>query len=436
MVHAQDLAVLMGLCASMHLDVVLSVLKRLEIQLTDPAFPCNEGSRSDFTCALILCYGQVALKAPAEDLLQRMDTDFMERLRHHVTTKEPSVRLSLCRSVGMMAQAVRSASPSGAPSFPAKAKLLATMMALDLLQFFGSSYTLDDSLKESLREGILYLAAQDLRQTIQSLVTLTSPSESSLPEVWQVLSTSQVVSETVKDLADHLGLMREMKVDDPELDIHRHTEEQLAAQSSALTEQETPAEPVVLRALLGLITVLSIADKSQAKALVPFVYCRARPCLESESPEVRRVTVVLLGQLVRLGSEKARLNKEVHSSLVSVLLNLTDPSPEVIQACWTVLQHFTLECVLSMKEMCRILITSGQFSLAQRLALQGAQSRRAWVRESAAIFIGLQVQQLQRRLCSCFALRRAQRALRILLQDPEPQVRERAAEAMGLFTRP
>lgn len=50
-----------------------------------------------------------------------------------------------------------------------------------------------------------------------------------------------------------------------------------------------------------------------------------------ESPEVRRVTVVLLGQLVRLGSEKARLNKEVHSSLVSVLLNLTDPSPEVIQ---------------------------------------------------------------------------------------------------------
>ncbi|XP_069040809.1 uncharacterized protein [Lepisosteus oculatus] len=326
MVHAQDLAVLMGLCASVHLDVVLSVLKRLETQLTDPAFPCNEqGSRSDFTCALILCYGQVALKAPAEDLLQRMDTDFMERLRHHVTTKEPSVRLSLCRSVGMMAQAVRSASPSGAPSFPAKAELLATMMALDLLQFFGSSYTLDDSLEESLREGILYLAAQDLRQTIQSLVTLISPSESSLSEVWQVLSTSQVVSETVKDLADHLGLMRDMKVDDPELD---------------------------------------------------------------ESPEVRRVTVVLLGQLVRLGSEKARLNKEVHSSLVSVLLNLTDPSPEVIQACWTVLQHFTLECVLSMKEMCRILITSGQFSLAQRLALQGAQSRRAWVRESAAIFIG------------------------------------------------
>ncbi|XP_069041304.1 uncharacterized protein [Lepisosteus oculatus] len=437
MVHAQDLAVLMGLCASVHLDVVLSVLKRLETQLTDPAFPCNEqGSRSDFTCALILCYGQVALKAPAEDLLQRMDTDFMERLRHHVTTKEPSVRLSLCRSVGMIAQAVRSASPSGAPSFPAKAELLATMMALDLLQFFGSSYTLDDSLEESLREGILYLAAQDLRQTIQSLVTLISPSESSLSEVWQVLSTSQVVSDTVKHLADHLGLMREMKVDDPELDINRHTEEQLAAQSSALTEQETPAEPVVLQALLGLITVLSIADKSQAKALVPFVYCRARPCLESESPEVRRVTVVLLGQLVRLGSEKARLNKEVHSSLVSVLLNLTDPSPEVIQASWTVLQHFTLECVLSMKEMCRILITSGQFSLAQRLALQGAQSRRAWVRESAAIFIGLQVQQLQRRLCSCFALRRAQRALRILLQDPEPQVRERAAEAMGLFARP
>lgn len=67
------------------------------------------------------------------------------------------------------------------------------------------------------------------------------------------------------------------------LQIHRHTEEQLAAQSSALTEQETPAEPVVLRALLGLITVLSIADKSQAKALVPFVYCRARPCLESVS---------------------------------------------------------------------------------------------------------------------------------------------------------
>lgn len=37
---------LMGLCASVHLDVVLSVLKRLETQLTDPAFPCNEqGSR-------------------------------------------------------------------------------------------------------------------------------------------------------------------------------------------------------------------------------------------------------------------------------------------------------------------------------------------------------------------------------------------------------
>ncbi|MBN3314586.1 MROH1 protein, partial [Atractosteus spatula] len=41
-VSKSDLAVLMGLCASVHLDVVLSVLKRLETQLTDPAFPCNE----------------------------------------------------------------------------------------------------------------------------------------------------------------------------------------------------------------------------------------------------------------------------------------------------------------------------------------------------------------------------------------------------------
>lgn len=61
---------------------------------------------------------------------------------------------------------------------------------------------------------------------------------SSLSEVWQVLSTSQVVSETVKDLADHLGLMREMKVDDPELDVSDYRANLLVF----LTEQRTDSQ--------------------------------------------------------------------------------------------------------------------------------------------------------------------------------------------------
>lgn len=52
-------------------------------------------------------------------------------------------------------------------------------------------------------------------------------------------------------------------------------------------------------------------------------------------------------------------------------------------SCTVVACCLTLPCNIPCVQ-----ITSGQFSLAQRLALQGAQSRRAWVRESAAIFIG------------------------------------------------
>lgn len=41
--------------------------------------------------------------------------------------------------------------------------------------------------------------------------------------------------------------------------------------------------------------------------------------------------MLLLGQLVRLGSGDADMKKEVHSSLVILLLNLSDPIPEVTQ---------------------------------------------------------------------------------------------------------
>ncbi|XP_069046310.1 maestro heat-like repeat-containing protein family member 1 isoform X2 [Lepisosteus oculatus] len=709
-VEREGLAVLMGLCASAHPDVVLSVLEGVE--KTDPEIYCSElCSESDFTIALILCYGHVALKAPGGLLHQRMETDFFGRIRHF-TTKDSSIRLTLCRSVGMISQAVLSSSHTETPSFPAKAQLLETMMTFikeepsdplsspvrllalrtcvtlscfnpvlpdvhntllhicakavltfspedssgpepqvlysdlaealldlllhtlqqnitparlqealepvqawlssahtwervraieitkalllfylenfnpmnnlmfpvgellgllfprccdtepsvrekamecvitvldiwmrgeggahkscakylnalkesvfmeldqgtvrvscsavtqlvsqllpqhqlkimvrglfdrllldsqpscssaacitithlfqaqskklasmfpDILHVFVCCWTLDESVRECLRDGIVCLASHNLKHTISFLLTCTSHCESSLKEVWQALSASQVAPKIVKHLADYLCLTKGKKMGDLALT--------LAAQDSNLAQQETQVEPVVLRSLSGLMTIMSDWEKSQAKLLLPYVYQRAKLCLESETHEVRRACMLLLGQLVRLGSGDADMKKEVHTSLVILLLNLSDPIPEVTQACRTALmasvplmgfqvisafleeslsQDKELNVTQFIKDMASIMIKTfpSQVSLYQNCALKLARSRWAWVRESAAIFIGLLVQQQQKSLCSCLAIRRARQGLRVLLQDQETQVQERAAESMRILSQP
>ncbi|XP_015197312.2 maestro heat-like repeat-containing protein family member 1 isoform X2 [Lepisosteus oculatus] len=336
--------------------------------------------------------------------------------------------------------------------FQSHSKELASMVP-DMLDVFMTCWNLHESVRESLKEGVVCLASYNLKLTISFLLTCSSIHESLLMEVWQALSTSQVASKIVTHLADYLCLTKGMKMGDLALAIPRYRKEHLATYNSTM---ETPVESVVLRALSGLMTILSVCENSQIKLLVPLVYRRAKLCLESESHEVRSTTVLLLGQLVRLGSEDAAIKKEVHSSLVSLLLNLTDCCPEVNEACRTVLweampsmgssvitgpleETFSQDKELQfIKDMASILIKRfpGNVSLYQNCALKFARSRCPWVRESAAIFIGLLVQQRQNTLCSCLAIRRARQGLRALLQDQEPRVQERAAEAMSFFSQP
>uniref|UniRef100_A0AAY5EJV1 Maestro heat-like repeat family member 1 n=1 Tax=Electrophorus electricus TaxID=8005 RepID=A0AAY5EJV1_ELEEL len=111
-----------GLCARSHLDDTLAKLE--EFGKSD-AFKKASGifgllkDKNDvdvekMKSTMILCYGHVALHAPEEQLLLRLDTHILRSINKHFNTKvrgtgglDLTMKLSLIQSVGLIAKAIR-----------------------------------------------------------------------------------------------------------------------------------------------------------------------------------------------------------------------------------------------------------------------------------------------------------------------------------------
>uniref|UniRef100_A0A8B9LI79 Maestro heat-like repeat family member 1 n=1 Tax=Astyanax mexicanus TaxID=7994 RepID=A0A8B9LI79_ASTMX len=133
-----------GLCASSHLDGTLTKLE--EFGKSD-AFKKASGifgllkDKNDvevekIKSTLILCYGYVALNAPEDQLLNRLDNDILRSISKHFNTKVktqgyPSFQLnslSLIQSVGLIAKAINTCVRKQGYLFSRKQELMGVMM--------------------------------------------------------------------------------------------------------------------------------------------------------------------------------------------------------------------------------------------------------------------------------------------------------------------
>lgn len=161
----EGLAVAFGICAAHHLDDTLNKMAEF---LKSDIMKKNTGifnlfkDRADgdlekMKAALILCYGYVAVGAPIELVLPRIESDILRNVFLYFHTKvlgikvEPkdvTLKLSLIRCVSMIALAICSSSQAGFFVFSRKADLIS-----QLLEFLKLEPA--DSLKSAVRPRTL-----------------------------------------------------------------------------------------------------------------------------------------------------------------------------------------------------------------------------------------------------------------------------------------
>ncbi|KAI4893277.1 hypothetical protein NFI96_019675 [Prochilodus magdalenae] len=238
--------------------------------------------------------------------------------------------------------------------------------------------------------------------------------------------------------------------------VNKYAKELLAAMSSGMEEKDDPGKLITLEAMSGLSKVLLYLDQKNVHLLVVYIFMKIRPFLENENDEIRCAAIMLLGNLSKFGSGEPVFKDQIHNVLVSLLLHLSDPNTQVVKACKYAMRvcapvvgseqintmfqnHLHEEKSLHYGEFINDLIKyiiqdfPGMLNFYHVTVVQFFKSNWAEIRASAAMFIGFLLGNLPEEYFSHMNMGTVTKGLVMLLQDPDPLVRAKAAEAMGQF---
>ncbi|XP_035386626.1 maestro heat-like repeat-containing protein family member 1 isoform X2 [Electrophorus electricus] len=238
--------------------------------------------------------------------------------------------------------------------------------------------------------------------------------------------------------------------------VNKYAKELLAAMSSGMEEKDDPGKLITLEAMSGLSKVLLYLDQQNMHLLVVYIFMKIKPFLENENDKLRCASIMLLGNLSRFGSGEAVFKDQIHNVLVSLLMHLNDPNAQVVKACKYTMRvcapvvgseqitamfhnHLHEEKGLHYGEFINDLIKyiiqdfPGMLNFYHVTVVQFFKSNWSEIRASAAMFIGFLVGNLPEEYFSHMNMATVTKGLVMLLQDPEPLVRAKAAEAMGQF---
>uniref|UniRef100_A0A8C1AUF1 Maestro heat-like repeat family member 1 n=1 Tax=Cyprinus carpio carpio TaxID=630221 RepID=A0A8C1AUF1_CYPCA len=180
--------------------------------------------------------------------------------------------------------------------------------------------------------------------------------------------------------------------------VNKYAKELLAAMSSGMEEKDDPGKLITLEAMSGMSKILLYLDQKNVHLL--------------ENDEIRCASIMLLGNLSKFGSGEPVFKDQIHNVLVSLLLHLSDPNPQVVKACKYAMR------------ICAPVIGSEQISAMFQKHLL----------EEKGLHYGEFINDLTKYLVwSKSFLYYKNMRLVMLLQDPDPLVRVKAAEAMGHF---
>ncbi|XP_043973781.1 maestro heat-like repeat-containing protein family member 1 isoform X1 [Gambusia affinis] len=238
--------------------------------------------------------------------------------------------------------------------------------------------------------------------------------------------------------------------------VNKYAKELLAAMSSGMEEKDDPGKLITLEAMSGLSKVLLHLDKNNVHLLVVYIFMKIRPFLESDNDDIRCASILLMGNLSKFGSGEQVFKDQIHNVLVSLLLHLVDPNAQVVKACKYAMRVCApvvgSEQITAMfqnhlhedkglhygefiNDLTKYLIQDfpGMLNFYHISVIQFFKSNWPEVRAAAAMFIGFLLGNIQQEHLSHLNMGTISKGLVVLLQDPDPVVRVKAAEAMGHF---
>uniref|UniRef100_A0A8D3A1E5 Maestro heat-like repeat-containing protein family member 1 n=1 Tax=Scophthalmus maximus TaxID=52904 RepID=A0A8D3A1E5_SCOMX len=175
-VEREGVAIGIGLCANSHLEGTLAKLDEFGKSDAFKKSPSifnllkerNDVEVEKVKSTLILCYGQVALNAPPEKILNRIDQDILRCISKHfntkvlgikVETKDLTMKLSLIQSVGLIAKAISECVKKQGYIFSRKQELIGVM--LDFIKAEPA-----DSLRTPVRHLVMTTSGHDSHSSL------------------------------------------------------------------------------------------------------------------------------------------------------------------------------------------------------------------------------------------------------------------------------
>ncbi|GFS16071.1 maestro heat-like repeat family member 1 [Elysia marginata] len=232
----------------------------------------------------------------------------------------------------------------------------------------------------------------------------------------------------------------------------------LSAMMAGMDDKEDPEDYITIEAMSGLSRVLGEIQEEHIRAILINISLKIRPCFEKDKAAVRAQSFKLFGNLSRFGDgpSKAPFLEQIHSNFISLLLHLNDKDEEVRQACKHALRllgplmgsevmndkfqrHLLEDANVHygefMNDLAKLLIQD--FPGKINFYVMGCVSffKSAWpeIKSNAAMLIGFLLGNLPKQQHSEITKEHICAALILLLKDPSPTVRAKAAEAMSLL---
>ncbi|XP_054564362.1 maestro heat-like repeat-containing protein family member 1 isoform X1 [Eptesicus fuscus] len=242
--------------------------------------------------------------------------------------------------------------------------------------------------------------------------------------------------------------------------VRAHGPQLLTAMISGLDDGDDPHSLVALEAMAGLAKLLGLAEPEDLRAVLLHTAIRIRPFFDSEKMEFRSVSIRLFGHLNKAchGACDDVFLEQVVGGLVPLLLHLRDPQASVAAACRFALRMCgpNLECeelaAVFQKHLqdgrglhfgeflnaaCKHLMCYFPDLLGRLVSTSLFYFKSSWedVRAAAPMLTGFLVLHVEPQQQAQVDLEQLIAALQLLLKDPAPKVRVKAAETLGRLVK-
>ncbi|XP_031203259.1 maestro heat-like repeat-containing protein family member 1 isoform X3 [Mastomys coucha] len=242
--------------------------------------------------------------------------------------------------------------------------------------------------------------------------------------------------------------------------VRAHGPQLMTAMVSGLDDGDEPHSLVALEAMVGLSRLLDLVEPWDLRLVLLHTTIRIRPFFDSEKVEFRTASIRLFGHLNKAchGDCEDVFLEQVVGGLVPLLLHLQDPQIPVASACKFALCMCVphLECAELaaafykylqegrsvhfgefLNSTCKHLMHHFPDLLGRLVSTNLFYFKSSWddVRAAAPMFTGFLVLHAEPEQKTQVDLEQLIVALQLLLKDPVPGVREKAAETLGRLVK-